>query len=519
MRRALVAPRNLSTRAFHSSAASASSPSASAPDALLLRAKSLLANCRSVLAITGAGISTESGIPDYRSPGRPPHRPTSHQQFMSSHATRQRYWARSLQGFDTLAQSKPNGGHVALAYASHSGPIRLRAIITQNVDNLHELAGSPPPSVVHLHGTINHVRCMSCDHVSSRAEYQLMLRELNPAFARKQRSGASHHLAPAAAAAAQQHPAPSAAASSHHTHLISPTLVSPVVLPSSSLDSSSPAASSLASNLRPDGDVELGALDFTTFQLPSCPVCTDGAGRLRSAAAASTAASSTDNSDPHRHGILKPDLVFFGANVPKSVHARADALLSESDGILVVGTSLTVWSAFRLLRHTLDRIAPGQTTSVLQLAEQNAQSRKRAASEQDPSDDRRTDSGSNFVTDGRTTLSPVAAHPVDSADSSPSHRVPSVIPIVILNQGPTRVDPLCAFASNIVKIEHTRASHALNAIFDVPWEVQAVAAERHGHTTDKQRQLAQDGQLHREEYERIAQRNIEAARKQTENIE
>jgi hypothetical protein len=136
-----VAPRRLCPT--HSHVRSFSSASSVTSDELLDRAKQLLANCRNVVAITGAGISTESGIPDYRSPGRPPHRPTSHQQFMASHLTRQRYWARSLRGFEALAESKPNGGHVALAYSEQNGG-PVRHIITQNVDNcqsIHALGG------------------------------------------------------------------------------------------------------------------------------------------------------------------------------------------------------------------------------------------------------------------------------------------------------------------------------------------------------------------------------------------
>jgi len=102
----------------------AASVPAPPPDELLREAKHLLRGCRNLLVLTGAGISTESGVADYRSPGRPPHRPTSHQQFMSSHLTRQRYWARSLQGYQTLAFAQPNGGHYALAYSEkHGGPV------------------------------------------------------------------------------------------------------------------------------------------------------------------------------------------------------------------------------------------------------------------------------------------------------------------------------------------------------------------------------------------------------------
>ena len=474
--------------------------------------------------------STESGVPDYRSPGRPPHRPTSHQQFMSSHLTRQRYWARSLQGFDTLALSKPNGGHVALAYsARHGGPVKH--VITQNVDNLHEEAGSP--SVLHLHGTINSVRCMSCDAVSSRAEYQALLAKLNPAFVKKHyQQQSSHHAAPATTTTTPQHHSLTVAAS-HSSHLISPLGTSPVTLPSSS---SSP--SQLVSSLRPDGDVDLPQdLDFSTFVIPSCPLCTDGEGHPKDPVEAahvsaedSRALAAGEGVQPMRCGVTKPDLVFFGANVPPHRHARADQLLQQADAILVVGTSLTVWSAFRLLRHTLDRVVPGQQISVVQLADQWARQAKllqqQQQQEQNGSDSSSggggDSNGGNFIVDGTAILSPVTPFQatLDSSSSSSSSsatrpRVPSVIPIVILNQGPTRMDPLVAAASNIVKIEHTRASHALNFILDVPEQVQLEAMQ----PSQEQQQQMQDGRLMRAEYEQIAQRNIDIARLQKENIE
>jgi NAD-dependent SIR2 family protein deacetylase len=292
------------------------------------------------------------------------------------------------------------------------------------VDNLHEMAGST--SVLHLHGTINDLRCMDCNTISSREAWQQRLRDLNPAFVK-------HHDEPSHLVHAR--PTPVHHPRDGHTHLISPALgASPVSLPSTS-------ASSLVASMRPDGDVDLPqSLDFSNFVLPSCPVCTDGHGnplQPRAGDVDPNAGVGADGAvgvgiEPMQRGILKPDLVFFGANVPKHVHARADELLAAADGILVCGTSLTVWSAFRLIRTTLDRVMPGQQLSVVQLAEQLARSSRQAAQGQPASDG--VEHGANRIQQGAAILSPVTPFQVQldcSGSAASSPRVPSVIPIVV----------------------------------------------------------------------------------------
>jgi len=442
--------------ALHSCAAlhQQSAPSPATTDRLLDDAKALLSGCRNVLVLTGAGISTESGVADYRSPGRPPHRPTSHQQFMASHLTRQRYWARSLLGFETLAGAEPNAGHLALAHCEKNGGA-VKHIITQNVDLLHERAGSS--DVLHLHGTIENMRCMGCGHISNRAAYQKRLRELNPSYV-QQHAAFNFHVAPADASRSAR---AADLASRTHMHLISPSLgTSPVRLPSAS---ASPAET-VAAALRPDGDSNLPAdLDYSTFILPSCSVCTDGHGNLlRPEEAPPADEKSPYPPGPMQHGVLKPDLVFFGASVPKPVHARADELLASADGLLVVGTSLTVWSAFRLLRATFDRIVHPHEVSVLQLAD--AMARESKANGTNGSNG--TGSGIT-ITDGAATIAPMPAY---SPSTAASKRVPSALPIVLINQGPTRADPLIAAATNVIKIEHVRASTALKHILQIPDE-------------------------------------------------
>jgi NAD-dependent deacetylase sirtuin 4 len=137
---------------------------------------------RQALILSGAGVSTESGIPDYRSPDRlsRPRRPMLYQTFVSSEAARRRYWARSLIGWRNVDQARPNPGHRALARLEHSGIVP--GLITQNVDGLHQQAGSL--DVIELHGSLASVLCLCCRAVSPRRDLQQRLRELNPEAAK-----------------------------------------------------------------------------------------------------------------------------------------------------------------------------------------------------------------------------------------------------------------------------------------------------------------------------------------------
>lgn len=138
-------------------------------------AREVLANHR-VLVLTGAGISTDSGIPDYRGAGRTPRHPMTFEIFMGSFEAQQRYWARSFVGWNRIASAEPNPGHLALAEAERLG--RIQEIITQNVDGLHQRAGSQ--KVIELHGRLDQVRCLACSHSLSRHEVDRQLKLLNP---------------------------------------------------------------------------------------------------------------------------------------------------------------------------------------------------------------------------------------------------------------------------------------------------------------------------------------------------
>jgi NAD-dependent SIR2 family protein deacetylase len=214
----------------------------------------------SVVVLSGAGLSTSCGIPDYRDhAGRWKRaQPISHQDFLRSDSARRRYWARSFLGWPTVAQAAPGRGHQALAQLESVGRIRL--IVTQNVDGLHRKAGSN--QVLELHGGLDGVVCLSCQRRHQRAQVQEWLGAANP-----------------------QVPAQAAVAA-------------------------------------PDGDAQVAEELYAGFQVPDCPAC---------------------------GGMLKPDVVFFGDSVPRERVSAASEAIAAADGLLVVGSSLMVYSGFRFV--------------------------------------------------------------------------------------------------------------------------------------------------------------------------
>jgi NAD-dependent SIR2 family protein deacetylase len=226
-----------------------------------------------VTVLSGAGLSTESGIPDYRGPSGQARRagqPMTYQAFTGSAAARQRYWARSHLGWRHISGATPNSGHRAVALLERAGLVR--GIITQNVDGLHQAAGAR--AVTELHGSLHRVVCLGCWQRSPRAELDARLRAANPGWAAGDPDGAS-------AGAPAGEPA-----------------------------------------VNPDGDVALE--DTAGFVVADCVSC---------------------------GGILKPDVVFFGENVPKPRVASCFDLVSASSGLVVLGSSLTVLSGLRYVRH------------------------------------------------------------------------------------------------------------------------------------------------------------------------
>jgi NAD-dependent SIR2 family protein deacetylase len=212
-----------------------------------------LGGIREVLAglplalLTGAGLSTDSGIPDYRGPDSPPRSPMTYQEFVGDAANRQRYWARNHIGWSHLRRANPNAGHAAVALLEQRG--LLTGLITQNVDRLHEDAGSV--NVVDLHGRFDQVICLECRRTYSRQLLAGILEELNP--------------------------------------------------------------------------------DFLDHVVARCPAC---------------------------GGVLKPDFVYFGENVPKERVERAYAMVDEAEALLVAGSSLSVMSGLRFVRHAAKQGKP-----------------------------------------------------------------------------------------------------------------------------------------------------------------
>ncbi|PVG81220.1 NAD-dependent protein deacetylase [Nocardioides gansuensis] len=215
---------------------------------------------RPLVVLTGAGLSTDSGIPDYRGPGAPDRRPMTYQEFLSGPAAQRRYWARSHLGWARMGRARPNAGHRALAALDPD------LLITQNVDGLHEAAGSR--RVVALHGRVADVVCLGCRRTTSRAALQERLDLLNADWTRRHADVA----------------------------------------------------------MRPDGDVALE--ETRDFVAPACDDC---------------------------GGLLKPDVVFFGENVPATRVQRCydavDALPDSGGALLVAGSSLTVMSGLRFVKR------------------------------------------------------------------------------------------------------------------------------------------------------------------------
>jgi NAD-dependent SIR2 family protein deacetylase len=220
---------------------------------------------RSWVALTGAGMSTDSGIPDYRGPTSIRATPMQYSEFVGSADAQRRYWARSYLGWRRIGRAEPNPGHRALADLEAVG---LTGVITQNVDGLHAAAGST--RVINLHGDIASVVCLECGDRSERSELQRRLRNANP-------------------------------------HIDEPHTLE-------------------HAELRPDGDAVVQ--DWRQFRLVGCRGC---------------------------GGRLKPDVVFFGESVPKPRVEAAYELLERGEVLVVFGSSLTVMSGLRFVRHNAKR--------------------------------------------------------------------------------------------------------------------------------------------------------------------
>ncbi|HEY8181414.1 MAG TPA: NAD-dependent protein deacetylase [Thermoanaerobaculia bacterium] len=234
-----------------------------------------LAESRRLVVLTGAGCSTQSGIPDYRSPGGAwtRHKPIYYNDFVRSDPVRRFYWARSYRGWPRFLAARPNAAHHALAELESRGTLDF--LITQNVDDLHQEAGSR--KLVQLHGRNRVVVCLDCRSEFARADIQDRLAQLNAGWLDDERVIADE------------------------------------------------------ADFAPDGDSAVARELVGEFRVPSCDRC---------------------------GGVLKPGVVFFGETVPAAKVVLAMQRVDEADALLVVGSSLTVWSGFRFVKRAAERRIP-----------------------------------------------------------------------------------------------------------------------------------------------------------------
>lgn len=259
--------------------------------AAAVKIASALSKCQRLLCLTGAGVSTLSGIPDYRSDGKT-YKPLQHREFTDNFSIRQRYWARSFLGWPRFSSASPNASHFAIAELQRLGFISH--LISQNVDRLHMKAVginpalAPNQTVYHcgdgvrrpmeLHGTLFEVECIACGSAApllDRQAVQATMARDNSAWSELWRG---------------------------------------------------------SSELRPDGDVELPLAAYATFSTPRCPVC--------------------------QAATLKPSVTFFGGNVPLPTVAQSLEIAGGADGVLVLGSTVSTFSAFRLVRMVAEKGGP-----------------------------------------------------------------------------------------------------------------------------------------------------------------
>ncbi|KAK1992242.1 Sir2 family protein [Colletotrichum falcatum] len=277
---------------------------------------------RSTVVLTGAGLSVSSGLADYRGVNgtyrvNKTYRPIYYHEFIANHEARKRYWARSFLGWTSLHKASPNHGHYAIRDLGRLGLVR--SVVTQNVDSFHSKAHPDIPTL-ELHGYLRSAVCVTCRNEYPRDVFQEELARLNPAWA---------------------------------AFLVE-------ALASGALDTENPAerkAKGIRTN--PDGDVDLPGAPYTTFRYPACPHCL---------------AKPPSTSEGTRHvvevdrdgawkptssgGVLKPAVVMFGENIAGQVKTAAEEAIDGAGRLLILGTSLATYSAWRLAKRALDRGMP-----------------------------------------------------------------------------------------------------------------------------------------------------------------
>jgi NAD+-dependent protein deacetylase sirtuin 4 len=272
--------------------------------------------------LTGAGISVASGLADYRGTNgtyrqNKSYRPVYYHEFLASHEWRKRYWARSFLGWTSLNKSKPNAAHFAVGELGTKGLISR--VITQNVDSFHRRA-HPGLSVVELHGHLRALVCTSCKQLMPRDEFQSWLSRLNPAWA--------EFLAD--------------------------------LLKTGALDTENPEErKKLGYRTNPDGDADVPGAPYTTFRYPACPKCLKRAPLLKDGSKGRVEVDADGAwSEKSDAGILKPNVIMFGESIPSYVKTAAEEAIDEAGKVMVIGSSLATYSAWRLIKRAHDRGMP-----------------------------------------------------------------------------------------------------------------------------------------------------------------
>ena len=272
--------------------------------------------------LTGAGISVASGLADYRGKNgtytrNKTYRPIYFHEFVASHEARKRYWARSYLGWTSLDRSRPNAAHYAVRDLHRHGLIS--SVITQNVDSFHGKA-HPKLSTLELHGYLRSLVCLSCRRLMPRDEFQALLSKLNPAW---------------------------------DTFLQE-------LLRTGALETEDPEERRQKGyRTNPDGDADVPGAPYHTFRYPACPSCLHRPPLL---ADGSKGKVQVDHdgawSEQSNAGVLKPNVIMFGESIPSEVKIQAEVAIDEAAHVLVIGSSLATYSAWRLMKRAFDQKMP-----------------------------------------------------------------------------------------------------------------------------------------------------------------
>ncbi|EEH42883.1 uncharacterized protein PADG_07703 [Paracoccidioides brasiliensis Pb18] len=285
--------------------------------------------------LTGAGISVPSGLSDYRGPNgtyrlNTAYKPIYHHEFLTQHASRKRYWARSFVGWPTLSRARPNKTHIAIGELAKKGYVG--AVVTQNVDSLHDgVAGMDVVPVVELHGCLREVVCVSCSGRMGRSWFQGELGRLNPAWAERLEemrirvgfSGATRGLGTGTGTG-------------------------------TGTKSLQGGSGEKKLQINPDGDVDLPNAPCSRFRYPPCPHCLESPPRLRDGSVGIVEAERDGAISARSNaGILKPAVIMFGESVDGAVKQRAEEAVDGAGKLLVLGSSLATFSAWRLVERAV----------------------------------------------------------------------------------------------------------------------------------------------------------------------